>query len=57
MTCSQTPGNSFLSHKLKGNHTFTIQTVTIGNDEGEADSAAKQRGGETEPSAGEEVKA
>ena len=58
MTHSQTPGNLFPSDKLKGNCTFTAQAATIGNDEGEADSSAKQEGeGETEPLADEEVKA
>ena len=42
--CSQTPGNSFPSHKLKGNCTFTVQAVTIWNDEVEEDSSAKQEG-------------
>ena len=57
MTHSQTPGNLFPSHKLKGNCTLTTQAATIENDEGEADSSAKQVGeGEMEPLADEEVK-
>ena len=53
---SQAPGNLIPSHMQKGNHTFTAWAVTIGNDEGEADSGAKQEGeGETEPLADEEV--
>ena len=57
MIHSQTPWNLFPSHKLKGNHTFNTQAVTVGNVEGEADSSAKQEGyGETEPLADEEVK-
>ena len=34
---SQIPGNLFPSCKLKGNHTFTTWTVTIGNDMEEED--------------------
>ena len=57
-TCSQTPGNLFPLHKLKGNHTFTAQAASIGNDAGEADSGVKQeKEGDTEPSADEEVEA
>ena len=57
MTCSQIPGNLFPSPKLKGNHTFTTQAATIGNDEGEADFGVRQgEEEETEPSGDEEVK-
>ena len=57
-TSSQTPENLFPSHKLKDNCTFTAQAATIGNDEVEADSSAKQEGeGGMEPLADEEVKA
>ena len=52
---SQTPGNLFPLHRLKGNHTFTAWVATIWNDEVEADSSMKQEG-ETEPSAEKEVK-
>ena len=37
---SQGPGNVFPSHKLKGNCTFTTQSVTIGSVKGEAGSGA-----------------
>ena len=58
VTHSWTPGYIFPSSKLKGNATFTTQAVTIGNDEGGADSGAKEGGeGEMEPSADGEVKA
>ena len=33
VTCSQTSGNLFPSHKLKGNLTFTTWAVTIGSNE------------------------
>ena len=57
VTHSQIPRNLFPFHKLKGNHTFTTQAATVGNDKGEADSSAKQEGkGEMEPSADKEVK-
>ena len=56
--CLQTPGNLFLSCKLKGNHTFTTWAVTIRNADSKADFGAKQEGeGEMEPLADEEVKA
>ena len=42
VTHSQTLGNLFPLHRLKGNGTFTTQSATIGNDEGEADSGARQ---------------
>ena len=53
---SQTPGNLFPLHKLKGNHTFNAQAVTIGNNEAEEDSSAKQEG-EVEPSGDKQVEA
>ena len=54
---SQISGTLFPLCKLKGNHTFTVWAATIGNDEGEADSSARQGGEwETEPSTDEEVK-
>ena len=57
-THSLIPGNLFTLHKLKGNHTVTAWAVTVGNEEVEADSGAKQEGeGETEPSADEKVEA
>ena len=50
------PRNLITSCRLKGNHTFTAQVVTIGNDEGEADPSVKQEGeGETGHSVDEEV--
>ena len=55
---SQTPGNIFPLHKLKGNHTFTTWAVTVENAKGEADSGSKQGGeGETEPLADKEAEA
>ena len=54
MTCSQMPGNLFPSHKLKGNCTFATRAVTIGNDEVEEDSSAKEKE-KWKPSAGEDV--
>ena len=57
MRCSQAQGNLFPSCRLKGNCTSTSPAVTVGNDEGEADSSAKQEGEEMEPLADEEVKA
>ena len=56
-TSSQTPGNLFPLHKLKSNHIFTAQAATVGNDEVEADTGAKQEGGETEPLADKGVQA
>ena len=57
MTHSQTSGNLFPSHKLKGNHTFTTQDVTVGSNEVERNSGAKQEGNaETESSADKEAK-
>ena len=54
---SQTPGNLFPSHKLKGNCTFTTWAVTIESVKGKADSSTKQKEeGEMEPSADEEFK-
>ena len=41
---SQTPGSLFLLHKLKGNHTFATQSVTIGNDAVEGDPGVEQEG-------------
>ena len=43
-THSQTPGNLFPSQKLKGNHTFTAQSTTVGNNEAEEDSGENQEG-------------
>ena len=43
MIHSQMPGNLFLSHKLRGNHTFTAQAVTIGNDKAEEDSSVNRK--------------
>ena len=55
---SQMPGNLFSLYKLKGNHTFTTQAVTIGNDYTEEDPSVKLEGeGEMEPSADENVEA
>ena len=56
-TCSQAPGNLFPLHRLKGNCTFAAQAVAIGNDEGEADSSAKQEEGNKESLAHEEDEA
>ena len=57
MIYSQTPGNLFSLHKLKGNHTFTTQAVTIGNAKDEADPDVKEEGeGEIEPLVDKEVK-
>ena len=48
-------GNLFPLYKLKDNHTFSSQVVTIGNAEGKADSDKKQEGeGEMEPSVAKE---
>ena len=58
VTHSQTTGNLFPSHKLKGNHTFTAQAATLGNGKVGKDSGAKAEGGEeTELSDGKEVEA
>ena len=51
MMCSQTLGNLFPLHKLKDNHIFTTQAVTVGNDEAKEDPGVKLEGeGEMEPS-------
>ena len=56
MTCSQTPGNLFPSHKLKGNCTFTAQSATVENNKAEEDSGVKPEGEEeAESTAGEDV--
>ena len=57
VTCSQTSGNLFPLHNLKGNCTFTAQAVTIGSNEVDKNSSAKREGdAETTTSAAEEAK-
>ena len=57
-THPQKPGNLFPSCKLKGNHAFATQAVTIGNDVAEEDPGVEQEGEEeTEHSADQEVEA
>ena len=49
-------GNLFPSHKLKGNHTFAGQAMTVGNDEARKVPAVNpNRERETESSTGEEI--
>ena len=55
-THSQTSGNLCSSQKLKGNHTFTAQSATVGNNKAEEDPCVKpEREGEAESSAGEDL--
>ena len=55
---SQMLGNLFPPQKLKGNHTFAAQAVTIGNDVAEEDLDVEQEGKEEmEPSTDQEVEA
>ena len=56
ITHSQTSGNLFTSQKLKGNHTFTTQSVTVESNEAEEDSGMKPEGEEeAKSSAGEDA--
>ena len=54
ITHSQTPGNSFPSQKLKGNHTFTTQSATVKSNKAEEDSGMKPEGEEDAKSSAEE---
>ena len=57
ITCSQTPGNLFPSHKLKGNHTFTSWSTTVESNVAEEDFRVKPEGEEeAESSAREDAK-
>ena len=58
MMHSQMPGNLFPWCKLKGNHTFAAQAMTVRNDEAKTDQGVKLEGeGDMEPSVDEDAEA